>query len=173
MKKIFLLIGLSLLGGRLLAQTQESDKKSNNSDVPAIVLKDVNGQEVDLQKETHKGKLTIIDFWATWCSPCKKELENINDVIDDWKKDYNVQVIAISIDDARNAMKVKPYIQGKKWDFTVLLDVNQDTKRSLNYPNVPYLLVVDQTGKIVYKHVGYTEGDERILEAKLKELAKK
>lgn len=172
MKKVLLLIGLSILGSRAIAQTEDPSKTSSNSDIPSIVLKDVNGQEVDLQKETHKGKLTIISFWATWCSPCKKELENMNDVIDDWRKNYNVQLIAISIDDARNAMKVKPYIEGKKWDFPVLLDVNQDTKRSLNFPNVPYTLVVDQNGKIVYKHVGYTEGDERILEAKLKQLAK-
>jgi cytochrome c biogenesis protein CcmG, thiol:disulfide interchange protein DsbE len=138
--------------------------------MPSIVIKNLEGQDVDLQKLTSNGKITIVSFWATWCSPCKKELSNMNELIGEWKEKYNVQIVAISIDDSRNAFKVKPYIEGVKWSFDVLIDVNQDTKRSLNYPNVPYTLLVDQNGNIVYKHTGYTEGDEYVLEDKIKAL---
>lgn len=172
MKKIFalLIIGLSLQTASF-AQTEE--KKSEGSEFPQITLKDMAGQDFDLKKHTQNGKLTIISFWATWCSPCKKELDNMADLLEDWKKNYNVQLVAISIDDSRNAMKVKPFVDGKKWKFDVLLDVNQDTRRSLNYPNVPYTLLVDANGNIVYKHSGYQEGDEFVLEDELKKYAKK
>jgi cytochrome c biogenesis protein CcmG/thiol:disulfide interchange protein DsbE len=166
-----LLMLLFLIGGfkSLHAQTESLNEKT---DFPSIVLKDLEGKDIDLKKFTQEGKVTIVSFWATWCSPCKKELENMADVLEDWKTKYNVQLVAISIDDSRNAMKVKPYVDGKKWKFNVLVDVNSDTRRALNYPNVPYTLLVDKDGKIVYKHVGYQEGDEFVLEDQLKKLNK-
>ena len=152
---------------------QEAGKFAPAAEVmPSIKLKDINGKDVDLKELTNKGKTTIVSFWATWCGPCKKELDNINLHIDEWKKKYGVEVIAISIDDSRNVMKVKPFVNGKKWDFTVLTDVNQDTKRVLNFENVPYTLLVDKTGNIVYKHNSYVEGDEEILEQKIAALPK-
>jgi cytochrome c biogenesis protein CcmG, thiol:disulfide interchange protein DsbE len=168
MKRLFLSLIIVLFSTVIYAQ----DTTKSKNDIPSIKIKDVNGKEIDLQQLAKQGKPVIFSFWATWCSPCKKELENINGVIDDWKKKYNVEIVAISIDDARNSMKVKPYVDGKKWDFPVLLDINQDVKRALNIPNVPYTILVDKNGRIVYRHVGYTEGDEQILEAKLAALAK-
>ncbi len=170
MKKI--LFVLSFVALSLGAKAQEAGKTVSKNDFPSLKLKDMNGKEVDLQDLANQGKPVILSFWATWCSPCKKEMENINEDLDDWKKKYNVQYVAVSIDDARNSMKVKPFIDGKKWDYTVLLDVNQDMQRALNIPNVPYTILFDKTGHIVYRHVGYTEGDEQILEAKLAALPK-
>ena len=171
MKKIF--FGICFLLISMAVQAQDANQTANKDDVPSIKLKDINGKEVDLQELTKQGKPLIISFWATWCSPCKKELENMNEVIDEWQKKYGVVLVAISIDDARNSMKVKPFVDGKKWGFPVLLDVNQDVKRALNIPNVPYTILVDKNGKISYRHVGYTEGDEQVLESKLAGLVKK
>ncbi|RYD75075.1 MAG: TlpA family protein disulfide reductase [Sphingobacteriales bacterium] len=166
MKKILLLFTLSF--GLTLAHAQETTPKTEDKpEFPSLVLKDMDGKEVDLQKFAKSGKVTILSFWATWCAPCKKELENMNEVLEEWQEKYNVQLVAVSIDDARNAMKVKPYVNGKKWEFTVLLDVNQDAKRALNFPNVPYTVLIDKNGNIVYKHIGYTEGDEQVLEEKI------
>jgi len=170
MKTAFFAIAFLLFG--IGAYAQDTAKTANKNDIPNLKLKDINGKEVDLQALTHQGKPVILSFWATWCAPCKKELENMNEAIDEWKKKYNVEIVAISIDDARNSMKVKPFVDGKKWDFVVLLDVNQDAKRLLNIPNVPYTILIDKTGKITYRHVGYTEGDEQVLETKLAEAAK-
>jgi len=169
MKKYLLAFAFVALA--LGSQAQDTSKSSKN-DLPPLILKDMNGKAVDIQALAKQGRPVILSFWATWCSPCKKELENINLVIDDWRKKYNVNLVAISIDDARNAMKVKPFIDGKKWDYTVLLDINQDLQRALNIPNVPYTILVDKNGHIVYRHIGYTEGDEQVLEAKLAEIAK-
>ena len=169
MKKLFFAFAFALFA--ISSHAQDTSKSSKN-DIPPLILKDMNGKEVDLQALAKQGRPIILSFWATWCSPCKKELENINLVIDDWRKQYNVNLVAISIDDSRNSMKVKPFIDGKKWDYTVLLDVNQDLQRALGVPNVPYSILIDKNGHIVYRHIGYTEGDESVLEAKLAEIAK-
>lgn len=170
MKKIFPLIFVTVL----MLSSFKADIKDGGEgkEVPSLVLKDLNGASVDLKDIVGKDKITILAFWATWCSPCKKEIENMNDYLDEWKENYNVQLVAVSIDDARNSMKVKPYISGKKWDFQVLLDENQNSLRSLDFVNVPYTILVDGNGKIVYKHSGYTEGDELVLGQKIAEIKK-
>ncbi|MBL0309288.1 MAG: TlpA family protein disulfide reductase [Bacteroidetes bacterium] len=140
--------------------------------LPEVTLTDINGKKVNVADYAHSGKITVLSFWATWCVPCKKELNNMSDLYDDWKKKYNVQIIAVSIDDSRNASKVKPYIEGQRLPYEVLLDVNQELKRQMNIQSVPFTMVADSTGKIVYSHSGYVDGDEYILEEELQRLAK-
>lgn len=139
--------------------------------LPNVTLTDVSGKKVNVQDYGKTGKVTVLDFWATWCIPCKKELNNISEVYEDWQKKYNVNIVAVSIDDSRSAPKVKPYVDGQRWTYDVLLDVNQDLKRQLNIQTVPFTLVLDQNGKIIYEHSGYTEGDENILEDAIAGLA--
>lgn len=138
--------------------------------LPEINLENLNGQKVNLQSYGENDKVTIIAFWATWCKPCKKELENINALLPDWKKRFDAELIAVSIDDSRNSRKVKPYVNGRGWQFDVLLDPNKDTKRALNFAAIPYSMLVDKDGKIVYQHSGYSEGAEFELEDKMKAL---
>ena len=171
------LIALTLLVSALTMSASAQDKKGGLEKVlgertlPNVTLTDINGKKVNVQDLSKSGKIIVLDFWATWCIPCKKELNNINEVYDDWQKKYNVAVVAVSIDDSRSAPKVKPYVDGQRWSYDVLLDVNQDLKRELNIQSVPFTVVLDQTGKIVYSHSGYTEGDENILEDALAGLA--
>ena len=93
------------------------------------------------------------------------------DLYEDWQKDYNVELIAISIDDTRNITKVKPTVEGSGWPYRVLVDPNQDLKRALSFQNVPYTVVTDKAGNIAYIHNGYVEGDEFELEERLKALS--
>lgn len=137
--------------------------------LPAMTLSDMNGEKVNLSDLHKDGKLTIVSFWATWCTPCKKELSNIHNLYEEWQKKYNVQVVAVSIDDVRNQSKVKTYVNGQAWDYLVLMDLNQDLKRALNIQTVPFTFLVDKNGKIVYEHSSYVEGDEFELEKKLEE----
>jgi cytochrome c biogenesis protein CcmG/thiol:disulfide interchange protein DsbE len=141
--------------------------------LPSVSLKDLDGNSVDISDYGRSGKITVISFWATWCGPCKKELKNINEHLEEWSELYNMQLVAVSTDDSRNTVKVKPFVNGQAWEFDVLLDVNQDLMRALNAPNVPFTLIVDEQGNIVYTHLGYQEGDEFELEEKLKELTGK
>jgi alkyl hydroperoxide reductase subunit AhpC len=137
--------------------------------LPAITLSDINGKKVNVADLGKTGKITVFSFWATWCIPCKKELTEIDKVYGDWQKKYNLDLVAVSTDDARNSSKVITYVNGEAWDYKVLLDVNSDLSRALGVQSVPYTLLVDQKGNIVYVHSGYVEGAELELE---KEIAK-
>jgi len=167
-----------ILAFAFLATNAQEDKKGiekvlGEKTVPSVTLTDVNGKKVDVADYSKSGKITVLSFWATWCVPCKKELTNISDMYEEWQKKYNVQIVAISIDDSRSTTKVKPYVDGQRWNYEVLLDVNQDLKRALNIQSVPFTVVVDQNGKIIYTHSGYVDGDEYALEEELKKLATK
>jgi cytochrome c biogenesis protein CcmG/thiol:disulfide interchange protein DsbE len=141
--------------------------------LPAVQLQDIHGAKVDLSQYADNGKITVLNFWATWCTPCKKELNNIAAMYPDWQKDYNVEIVAISIDDARNKAKVKSYVDGQQWDYDVLIDVNGLLKQKLNFQQIPFTVVVDQKGHIVSRHAGYVDGDEYLLEEELAKLAGK
>jgi thiol-disulfide isomerase/thioredoxin len=156
---------LIALMGLFAIQSQAQDQ------LPSVDLMNIEGQKVDVSQYGDNGKITIINFWATWCTPCKKELNTIADLYPDWQEDYNAELIAISIDDARNKAKVKTYVNGQGWDYDVLLDQNQVLKQRLNFQTIPFTVIIDQDGNIVEKHTGYVDGDEYILEEELEHLA--
>jgi cytochrome c biogenesis protein CcmG, thiol:disulfide interchange protein DsbE len=153
----------------ILAVTGVSAQKT----LPSVSIKNLDGKSLDIQSVAGHGKITVISFWATWCGPCKKELDEVNKVYADWQKKYNMELVAITIDDSRGLPKVKPMVAEKRWSYTVLSDANSDLKSALNIPNVPYTLLLDGAGNIVWSHSGYVPGDEKELEAQLAALAKK
>ncbi len=138
--------------------------------LPEVSIKTLDGKTVNVQDLGKRGKPVVLSFWATWCSPCKKELDAISEVYEDWQKKYNVDLIAITIDDARALAKVKPLVETKGWTFEIMSDVNGDLKRALNFPSVPQTYLLDKNGKIVYSHSGYLPGDEDGLEKHIAEL---
>lgn len=138
--------------------------------LPDVTLTNLEGKSVVLKNEfSEKDKLYLISFWATWCGPCINELDELSDVIDEWKKELNLEVIAIATDDARTQKRVKPLVNGKGWGYTILLDTNQDLKRALTIVNIPYTIVV-KNNQIVHIQNGYVPGSEAELLAKLKQL---
>ena len=131
--------------------------------LPNIKLKDVKGNSVDVSKISNNGKPIIVSFWATWCKPCKAELNTIAEEFDDWVDETGVKLVAISIDDARSASRVEPYINAMGWEYTVLMDPNGDMKRAMNVNNVPHTFLLNGDGKIVWDHNNYSPGDENEL----------
>lgn len=140
--------------------------------LPAVTLKDMSGKTVNTAELSNDGKPIIISFFATWCKPCNRELSAISEVYEDWQDETGVKLIAVSIDQAQNINKVKPLVDGNGWPYQVLLDPNSDFKRALGVQMIPFVLIVDGKGKIVYKHNGYTEGAENELIEKVRELVK-
>ncbi len=134
---------------------------------PTANLKTLEGQNVRINDLFSKNKLTVISFWATWCSPCKKELDAMKSLYPEWKK-MGVEVVAVTIDDAQALNKVKPMAAQKAWTYTILSDANKEMLRVLNFQSIPQTYVVDSKGNILYSHSGYTPGDEYELEKKLK-----
>ena len=164
MKKLTTLLLMTLLVAGLHAQTK--------TDLPNVTLKDLNGKDVNISKLSNSGKPIVITFWATWCAPCIKEHNALSDVYDEWKEETGVKIYSVSIDDSRSTAKVKPFVEGKGWDFNVLLDVNGDLKRAMNVSNPPHTFLIDGKGKIVYQHSGYFEGAEDDLYEEIQKLVK-
>jgi len=163
MKKI--LLSLTLVFACTFAMAQKK--------IPAVSLKTMDGKNISTSTFENDGKPIIINFWATWCSPCKRELNNISDVYEDWVDETGVKLIAISMDDSRNMHKVKPYVDAKGWEYEVYIDPNSDLVRALGVNNPPQTFLLNSKLEIVWSHNGYAEGDEDELYEEVKKLVGK
>ena len=139
--------------------------------MPRMVLNDINGNKVQTDTIGTGGQPVIIDFFATWCKPCNRELSAISEVYKEWQEETGVRLVAISIDQAQNIHKVKPLVDENEWPYEqILLDPNSDLKRGLGIQMIPYVLIIDGKGNIVYRHNGYTDGAEEELIEKIREI---
>ena len=120
-----------------------------------------------------EGKVTLINFWATWCAPCKKELDALAPVYPSWQEKYGVRFLAVTVDNSRGLPKVKPLVAEKDWPYTILSDVNSDMMRELNFFSIPQMYVVNGNGEIVHSITGYIPGSEKDLEEKIAQLTTK
>ena len=142
------------------------------SKIPNVEIKKIAGESFMTSSLSNDGKPMIISFWATWCKPCKKELDAINEEYAELQKETGAKLIAISIDDARSSGKVVTDVKVKGWTYEVYIDENQDFKRAMNVNNVPHTFLVDGNGQIVWSHNSYAEGDEEKLFENVRKLAK-
>lgn len=138
--------------------------------LPGVVLKDMGGKTVTTDTLNNQDKPFVIDFFATWCKPCNRELDAISEVYEDWQQETGMKIIAVSIDQAHNINKVKPLVDSHGWDYEVLLDPNSDFRRALGIQMIPYVIVCDGQGKIVYRHQGYADGAESELIEEIRKL---
>lgn len=155
MKKLLFTINLLIISTLLFGQ------------LPSVNLKDIEGNSVNFSKISNDGKPIIISFWATWCKPCKAELNTIAEEYDDWVDETGVKLVAVSIDDARSSSRVEPYVNAQGWEYLVLMDPNSDLRRAMGVNNVPHTFLVNGAGKIVWDHNNYSPGDEEELYEKL------
>lgn len=126
--------------------------------VPNTKLKNLESEFIYTNDVLTENNFYIVSFWATWCIPCINELDAIVDIYEELEKD-NIEVIAISTDDARTKKRVRPMINGKDWNFKILLDENHDLKRALNIVGIPHTIITKGT-KIIYRRIGYSPGEE-------------
>ena len=140
------------------------------SQIPSVDLKTLDGSIINTAEFDNDNNPIIISFWATWCKPCKQELENIQEVYDDWREETNVKLIAISIDDARNTSKIKPLVNAKGWEYEVYQDSNREFATKMGVNPIPHTFLLNGAKKIVWDHVTYSDGDEEELYEKILEI---
>lgn len=143
----------------------------STAQVPEVQIKNLDGTSASTSTFKNDGKPMVISFWATWCKPCVKELNAINENYIDWEDETGVKVIAVSIDNSRSMNRVKPFVNGRAWEFDVYCDPNGDFKRAMNVGNVPHTFLIDGNGKIVWQHTSYADGDEDHLYELIQKLA--
>ncbi len=157
LKKFFLTFFALIITSAIFSQENLTEVK----------LKNVKGKLINLSEVVQSDKPVIISFWATWCSPCLRELDAISEVYDTWQKETGVTLYSVCVDDARSQAKAVSIAKGKGWTYEILYDPNQDLKRALNVINIPYTFVFNK-GKLIYKHTGYSPGSEDVLYEKIK-----
>ena len=155
MKKLIFIVNFLLISSLLFGQ------------LPSVNIKDMEGNSLNFSKISNNGNPIIISFWATWCKPCKAELNTIAEEYDDWVDETGVKLVAVSIDDARSSSRVEPYVNAQGWEYLVLMDPNSDLRRAMGVNNVPHTFLVNGAGKIVWDHNNYSPGDEEELYEKL------
>ena len=169
--KFKLLLFSFFISYSILAQEAEKNTKMGEK-LPNLQLNDLNGNRININELGFKGPV-VISFWATWCSPCKKELNTINNVYKEWQEKTGVNLIAVSIDDDKTKNQVPIYVKSKAWNYLVLLDSTGVFKNAMGVNNVPHTFLIDASGNIVYSHNNYTPGDENILFEEILKLTNK
>ena len=136
--------------------------------LPDHSLWDNKGDKQQLS-ELVQGKISIVNFWATWCAPCMQEMLQIKKLYQTYE-DKNVQVISISIDDPKTKNKVNFFVRSRNLPFIILHDANKEYFNTCHFNTVPSTLIVDQESNIVYSHSGYRPGDEKMIEQHIQAL---
>jgi cytochrome c biogenesis protein CcmG/thiol:disulfide interchange protein DsbE len=170
--KYTLLISVFFVYSLLAFSQNETEHSFDNKKVPSVNLTDMKGKAFNTSELGLKSPI-VFCFWATWCAPCKKELNTIHDLYSDWQEETGVTLVAVSIDDEKTKSQVPVYVNGKAWDYLVLMDPNGDFKRAMGVNNVPHTFLVDKEGNVVYSHNNYAPGDEEKLYQEIKKLTGK
>jgi len=159
-------LALMLLFVTSILLAQEGENKLRGT-APNFELEDMEGNIYGLNDFLGKGPI-LISFWATWCKPCIEELKAYNVTFENYKEE-GFTFVAISTDSERSIAKVKPFISSMNYKFPVLLDPNSDVARQYYARVMPYSVMLDKEGNILYSHVGYSRGDELKVEEIVKQ----
>ena len=154
MKILLILLSVTFFSLSLFSQDNSAGIRKG----PDFTLEDLDGNLVELDQEVGEGPI-LLSFWATWCKPCLEELNEYKKIYNDYK-DKGFKMFAISTDDENTVAKVKPLVKSKGYNFPVLLDTNSDAVRLYYAQSIPYSVILDKKGMIIYSHLGYMKGDE-------------
>jgi peroxiredoxin len=165
MRLVFLIVFTLFISLPIIAQNEE---EITGRKAPNFKLVNLDGKYVELNKEAGNGPI-LLSFWATWCKPCLEEMAEYNKIYEQYK-DKGFSLLAISTDNEKSVAKVKPYIKSKGYNFSVLFDTNSEVARKYYAQQMPYTILIDKSGNIVYSHLGYMKGDEQKVEKLITEL---
>jgi len=142
---------------------------SNNiiSEAPAIKLP---GQTAEVVLSDFKGKVVYLDFWASWCLPCKKSFPWMQDIQHSYA-DQGFEIIAINLDKDRE--KAEQFLKDMQVDFTVAFDESGESASAYKLKGMPSTYLIGRDGKVYASHVGFRDTDKQQLEQAIQGLLNK
>lgn len=167
MKAAYVLVLILFFSNLIFAQQETEGGRKG----PNFKLENLEGDITELYSELGEGPV-LLCFWATWCKPCIEEMAEYNKIYNDFKY-KGFKMFAISTDNERTVAKVKPYVKTKNYTFPVLLDTNSDVARLYYAQAVPFSVILNDKGYIIYTHLGYMRGDEVNVRNTISELVNK
>ncbi|MCX5687954.1 MAG: redoxin domain-containing protein [Candidatus Omnitrophica bacterium] len=139
-------------------------KKTGFKLAPEFSLKDINGAEKKLSD--FKGKVVIIDFWATWCPPCRNEIPHFVSLYNQYKG-QGLEIIGVALD--QNPGGVLPgFIKDNSINYIILVGNNKVSDLYGGISAIPTTFIIDRNGNIIKKYIGYNERE--VFESQIKEL---
>jgi cytochrome c biogenesis protein CcmG/thiol:disulfide interchange protein DsbE len=136
--------------------------------VPNISTRNLEGKKFELKQALESGP-AVITFWTTWCKPCRKELPELQKLVDKYGE-RGFQVIAVNGDGPVDQAKVRPFVKALDFEFEVIPDPDGEVRRRFQVEVFPTSLLVDTDGRILHRSVGYRRGDEQILEKEIQKI---
>ena len=121
-----------------------------------LELNDMQKKDVEIMDFTKGGKYTVIVFFADYCAPCNTELDSINKTFIGWKNNYNTNFVAVCVSNDQNINRIKEKAASHSWSFNMLLDSRNEAMNMMHIAHIPYTVVVDENGYVVYQHDGYS-----------------
>jgi len=164
---MFLLIGMgpSLQGNTADGISPLNSDKIVNSKAPAFTLKDLNGKTVPLS--AFKGKVVLLNFFATWCPPCRAEMPALNKLYHALKP-RGLEVVAVSTD--RSINDIKDFLEKHRVDFPILFDADRSASKQYRVFSMPTTFLIDRNGMIVEKFYGEYDWTEPETKGKIEKL---
>ncbi|HBR27832.1 MAG TPA: hypothetical protein DD734_06080 [Firmicutes bacterium] len=130
-----------------LGEEQEEEAVSVGAVAPNFILEDLSGERVELKEVYRKHQLTLVNFWATWCPPCKRE---IPDLVAFYRKyqGEGVEILAVNAWEDSSLEQLQTFVASAEMEFPVLLDGEGETVKKYNIRAIPTTLFIDQSGRI-------------------------
>jgi len=168
---LVVLFSTMIIAGSLMENKPENNSSNTNCFVndkaPDFALKSVDGKVVKLSD--YKGKVIILDFWATWCPPCRKGIPDLVSIQNEYKND--VVIIGVSLDGDKTIKDVPDFIKQYGINYPIVYGDEKIVTAYGGIQAIPTAFVIDKKGNIVDQHVGLV--DKSIYVNKIKELLKK
>lgn len=151
---------------RIARERRQKELAAQMVDIPApnFSLQDITGIQYELEKL--RGKVVVVDFWATWCGPCKASFPAMQKAVLKYKHDSNVVFLFVNTWEkaADKTQNASAFINGKLYPFTVLMDLDDSVVSSFGVAGIPTKFVVDPKGKICFKSVGFEGSDDALVD---------